>query len=94
MLGRMDRSCSPPTSFTITFPFRYWSFGGGEKGVEQQAGGTEWRTKGKKGRLMCVLWISRTTKARDFEGEGGPEDKRRVYEEEHGGNDDVKGNVR
>ena len=37
---------------------------------------------------------SRTTKARDFEGEGGPEDKRRMHEEERGGDDDVRGNVR
>lgn len=41
-----------------------------------------------------MLWILRTTKARDFEGEGGPEDKLRKYEEGHGGNDDVQGNVR
>lgn len=37
---------------------------------------------------------SRTTKARDFEGEGGPEEKRRTHEEERGGDDDVRGNVR
>jgi hypothetical protein len=36
----------------------------------------------------------RVTKARDFEGIGGPEDKARAYEEEYPGNDDVRDNVR
>ncbi|KAF1982735.1 hypothetical protein K402DRAFT_397263 [Aulographum hederae CBS 113979] len=36
----------------------------------------------------------RLYKARDYEGEGGPEDKERIYAEEQGGNDDVRGNVR
>ena len=36
----------------------------------------------------------RPTKAKDFEGEGGPEDKQRIYEEENPGNDEVAGNVR
>ncbi|KAL8959292.1 MAG: hypothetical protein Q9193_003824, partial [Seirophora villosa] len=34
------------------------------------------------------------TKARDFEGPGGPETKQQLYEEENPGNDDVRGNVR
>ncbi|KAL9119633.1 MAG: hypothetical protein Q9187_003812 [Circinaria calcarea] len=34
------------------------------------------------------------TKAKDFEGLGGPETKRKLYEEAHPGNDDVLGNVR
>ena len=34
------------------------------------------------------------TKARDFEGAGGPETKQRLYEEANPGNDDVRGNVR
>lgn len=34
------------------------------------------------------------TKAKDFEGEGGPEDKQRRYEEENPGNEDVLSNVR
>ena len=33
-------------------------------------------------------------KARDFEGEGGPEDKAESYAREFGGEDDVRGNVR
>lgn len=45
---------------------------------------------------MCVRAEveSSPTKARDFEGEGGPEEKRKIYEEENPGNDDVQGNVR
>jgi hypothetical protein len=38
--------------------------------------------------------MCRPTKARDFEGEGGPEDKARNYAEDHGGNDDILENVR
>lgn len=34
------------------------------------------------------------TKARDFEGPGGPETKKQLYEEANPGNDDVRGNVR
>ncbi|KAF2223940.1 hypothetical protein BDZ85DRAFT_234037 [Elsinoe ampelina] len=34
------------------------------------------------------------TKARDFEGLGGPEDKARKYAEDHGGADDVRSNIR
>ncbi|KAI4090154.1 MAG: hypothetical protein LQ348_003429 [Seirophora lacunosa] len=34
------------------------------------------------------------TKARDFEGPGGPETKQQLYEEANPGNDDVMGNVR
>ncbi|KAG8625288.1 hypothetical protein KVT40_007039 [Elsinoe batatas] len=37
---------------------------------------------------------SRPTKARDFEGLGGPEDKARKYAEDHGGADDVRSNIR
>lgn len=33
--------------------------------------------------------MSRPTKARDFEGEGGPETKQGTYERDHGGNEDV-----
>ncbi|MCJ1257175.1 hypothetical protein MMC24_005000 [Lignoscripta atroalba] len=36
----------------------------------------------------------RPTKARDFEGPGGPETKQELYEQENPGNDDVSGNVR
>jgi len=36
----------------------------------------------------------RPTKARDFEGVGGPEDKARALEESQGGSDDVQSNVR
>ncbi|CAF9928417.1 hypothetical protein IMSHALPRED_007463 [Imshaugia aleurites] len=34
------------------------------------------------------------TKARDFEGPGGPETKKAIYEEANPGNDDVTSNVR
>ncbi|KAL8757952.1 MAG: hypothetical protein Q9184_004073 [Pyrenodesmia sp. 2 TL-2023] len=34
------------------------------------------------------------TKARDFEGPGGPETKKQLYEEANPGNDDVTSNVR
>ena len=34
------------------------------------------------------------TKARDFEGPGGPETKQALYEEANPGNDDVRNNVR
>ncbi|KAK4922537.1 hypothetical protein LTR66_010295 [Elasticomyces elasticus] len=34
------------------------------------------------------------TKARDFEGVGGPEDKARLHEEANPGNDDVRSNIR
>lgn len=43
---------------------------------------------------LMDMWNGRPTKAKDFEGVGGPEDKRRVYEEAKGGEDDVRGNVR
>lgn len=36
----------------------------------------------------------RLTKARDFEGEGGPETKRDIYAQEQPGSDDVRDNVR
>lgn len=36
----------------------------------------------------------RPTKARDFEGPGGPETKQQLYEEANPGNEDVLGNVR
>lgn len=36
----------------------------------------------------------RLTKDTDFEGEGGPEDKRAAYEEDRGGENDVRGNIR
>lgn len=37
---------------------------------------------------------SSPTKAKDFEGEGGPETKKQIYEQENPGNDDVRGNIR
>ena len=40
----------------------------------------------------CVMCSP--TKAKDFEGEGGPETKQRLYEEENPGNDDVRDNIR
>ena len=36
----------------------------------------------------------KVTKARDFEGEGGPETKSQLYAQEQPGNDDVRENVR
>ncbi|KAF2084275.1 hypothetical protein K490DRAFT_59697 [Saccharata proteae CBS 121410] len=36
----------------------------------------------------------RLTKAGDFEGPGGPEDKARMYAESQPGNDDVRSNIR
>ncbi|KAL8949056.1 MAG: hypothetical protein Q9222_004812 [Ikaeria aurantiellina] len=38
--------------------------------------------------------VSGPTKARDFEGPGGPETKQKLYEEANPGNDDVVENVR
>ena len=38
--------------------------------------------------------LHRPTKARDFEGEGGPEDKAALYAEANPGSDDVGSNVR
>lgn len=38
--------------------------------------------------------LSRPTKAKDFEGAGGPETKKQLYEEANPGNDDVQSNVR
>ena len=55
------------------------------------------------GSISSILWHSslaaahiphRPTKARDFEGEGGPETKAALYAEANPGNDDVKSNVR
>lgn len=52
-------------------------------------------------RLMCtsmnlklICHCCRTTKARDFEGEGGPEDKQARFEEENPGDDSVRSNIR
>lgn len=42
----------------------------------------------------ATLTATRPTKARDFEGPGGPEIKQAIYEEANPGNDDVKSNVR
>ena len=36
----------------------------------------------------------RPTKAKDFEGEGGPETKAQLYAEQNPGNDDVRENLR
>ena len=41
-----------------------------------------------------VSVTSSPTKARDFEGPGGPETKQAIYEEANPGNDDVRENVR
>ena len=41
-----------------------------------------------------ILGYGSPTKARDFEGPGGPETKQQMYEEANPGNDDVMGNVR
>lgn len=41
-----------------------------------------------------MLLLYRQTKAGDFEGVGGPEDKLKVAETERGGDQDVAGNVR
>lgn len=41
-----------------------------------------------------MLILVSPTKARDFEGAGGPETKQQMYEEANPGNDDVKSNVR
>ncbi|KAI4171847.1 MAG: hypothetical protein LQ343_003924 [Gyalolechia ehrenbergii] len=38
--------------------------------------------------------IGHPTKARDFEGPGGPETKQKLYEEANPGNDDVRDNIR
>jgi hypothetical protein len=44
----------------------------------------------------CWLLIdtSRLHKAKDYEGEGGPEDKARRLAEEQGGDDSIRGNIR
>ncbi|KAE9989655.1 hypothetical protein EG327_002418 [Venturia inaequalis] len=39
-------------------------------------------------------WDEEIPVAKDFEGEGGPEDKQRRYEEDNGGNEDILSNVR
>ena len=44
--------------------------------------------------LVLTLPFPRPTKARDFEGAGGPEDKARLAQENRGGDDDIKQNVR
>ena len=41
-----------------------------------------------------MLILRRPTKARDFEGEGGPETKAALYEDANPGSDDVTSNVR
>ncbi len=41
-----------------------------------------------------MLKHGKPTKARDFEGVGGPEDKSELGRVERGGDDDVAGNVR
>jgi len=43
---------------------------------------------------MLILWFHRQTKAGDFEGVGGPEDKLAAAQIERGGDQDVVGNVR
>ena len=43
---------------------------------------------------MIFFGSKRPTKARDFEGEGGPETKQQMYSEANPGNDDVESNVR
>ena len=44
--------------------------------------------------LTTVVHFTRPSKARDFEGVGGPEDKAQAYAEAQGGNDDVRSNIR
>ena len=44
--------------------------------------------------LGRVLMFGSPTKARDFEGPGGPETKQQIYEAANPGNDDVRENVR
>lgn len=44
--------------------------------------------------LLTGFWGGSPTKARDFEGPGGPETKQQLYEEANPGNDDVRGNIR
>lgn len=41
-----------------------------------------------------ILPSGKPTKASDFEGVGGPEDKARLKEQERGGDDEIRGNVR
>lgn len=41
-----------------------------------------------------LMRLNRSTKAKDFEGEGGLEDKQRRYEEDNPGNEDILSNVR
>ena len=43
---------------------------------------------------MLINRWHRPTKARDFEGEGGPETKQEIYERDNGGDDAVQSNVR
>lgn len=45
-------------------------------------------------RIIAVLILDRPTKARDFEGEGGPETKAALYAEANPGSDDVTSNIR
>jgi len=70
-------------SATTKFPGSTVTYGGAASGAgdgreipESEGGGVEERT-------------GRAYKARDFEGEGGPEDKEARYKEERGGEDDV-----
>lgn len=44
--------------------------------------------------MWLIGGFFRATKARDFEGAGGPETKQQLYEEANPGNDDVRSNVR
>jgi len=46
------------------------------------------------GLTVCVALKNRQTKARDFEGPGGPEEKMRLREEVSGGDEDILSNVR
>ncbi|KAL8877183.1 MAG: hypothetical protein Q9198_004756 [Flavoplaca austrocitrina] len=61
---------------------------GDNREIPVDEGGDLIRKPGEKG------GAGHPTKARDFEGPGGPETKQQLYEEANPGNDDVRENVR
>ncbi|KAL8707249.1 MAG: hypothetical protein Q9220_007692 [cf. Caloplaca sp. 1 TL-2023] len=61
---------------------------GDNREIPVDEGGDLIRKAGEKGEA------GHPTKARDFEGPGGPETKQKLYEEANPGNDDVIENVR
>ncbi|KAI9719034.1 MAG: hypothetical protein M1812_003664 [Candelaria pacifica] len=76
------------TSVTEKFPGSTATYGsaasgaGNNREIPVEEGGDINRTTGQP------------TKAKDFEGPGGPETKAKIYEEANPGNEDVLGNVR